>query len=295
MFLRLCRATALAIMLGWYGMMVVAQTPVQTSAQVGEDPVVARVNRVEIKRSDLILAQQALPEQYRQVPLKSIFQPLLRQMINTRLIIRAARDQGLHHDPVVKQKLTNMEGRILEQVYLKRIIESRVTDEALRKVYQNSIAVSATVDEVEVRARHILVKTKVEAIAIIDEVIKHKVDFAEVAREKSTGPSRARGGDLGFFAKGAMVKPFSDAACVLKVGESTQNPVKTQFGWHVIKLEERRSGSVPSFAKSRAKLSTEMTQRVITKAVESLRKGVTIETFGLNGGARPPTRIRRVQ
>ena len=125
--------------------------------------------------------------------------------------------------------------------------------------------------------------------------VGEKPKIAELARQKSIGPSRARGGDLGFFAKGAMVKPFSDAAFALKPGEITQKPVKTQFGWHIIKLEERRSGSVPSFAKSRAKLSSEMTQRVITEAVESLRKGAKIETFGLNGRAQAPTRIRRVQ
>jgi len=92
-----------------------------------------------------------------------------------------------------------------------------------------------------------------------------------------------------------MVKPFADAAYALKPGKITQKSVKTRFGWHVIKLEERRSGSVPSFTKSRAKLSAEMTQRVIAEFVGSLRKGATIETFGLNGGARAPARIQLIQ
>ena len=102
-------------------------------------------------------------------------------------------------------------------------------------------------------------------------------------------------GDLGFFAKGAMVKPFSDAAFALKPGEFTRKPVKTQFGWHVIKLVERRTGSVPSFEDVREKLSGEMTQRVMAETVGSLRKDAAIETFGLDGGAPAPTRIRRVQ
>ncbi len=295
MYLRLFRAAALAGALGWAGMMAEAQTSAPAGAQTGEDPVVARVNGAEIKRSDLVSAQQALPEQYRQVPLKSIFRPLLRQMIDTMLMVRAARAQGLHDDPGVKQEMANMEGRILEKAYLGRIIKSRVTDEALRKTYRNTVAAAADGIDVEVRARHILVKTEAEAMAVIDELRKNKADFEELARTKSTGPSSARGGDLGFFAKGAMVKPFSDAAFALKPGEITRKPVKTQFGWHVIKLEERRSGSVPSFEESREKLRGEMTQRVIAEAVGSLRKDAAIETFGLDGGAPAPARIRRVQ
>ena len=292
MYFRLCRATALVAVLGCNSMTTAAQT---STPAAGEDPVVARVNGAEINRSDLISAQQALPKQYRQVPLKSIFQPLLRQMINNRLIVRAARAQGLHDDPGVKRQVANMEGQILEQVYLRRITDSRVTDEALRKYYEKSVAAAVTGGGAEVRARHILVKTKVEAMAIIDELRKNKANFAELARVKSTGPSSTRGGDLGFFAKGAMVKSFSDAAFALKPGETTRKPVKTQFGWHVIKLEERRAGSVPSFEESRAKLSGEMTQRVIAEAVGSFRKGAAIETFGLDGGAPAPALIRRVQ
>ena len=295
MYLRLLRAAALAAALGWAGMMAEAQTSAPAGAKTGKNPVVARVNGVEIKRSDLVSAQQALPEQYRQVPLKSIFQPLLHQMINTMLMVRAARAQGLHDDPGVKQEMVNMEGRILEKAYLGRIIKSRVTDEALRKTYRNTVAAAADGIDVEVRARHILVKTEAEAMAVIDELRKNKADFEELARTKSTGPSSARGGDLGFFAKGAMVKPFSDAAFALKPGEITRKPVKTQFGWHVIKLEERRSGSVPNFEESREKLRGEMTQRVTAEAVGSLRKDAAIETFGLDGGAPAPARIRRVQ
>ena len=295
MYLRLFRAAVLAAALGWTGMTAEAQTSAPRSGQTDKDPVVARVNGAEIRRSDLVSAQQALPEQYRQVPLKSIFQPLLRQMINTMLMVRAARAQGLHDDPVVRQQVANMEGRILEQAYLERIIKTRVTDEALRKNYRSTVAAAAAGGDAEVRARHILVKTEAEAMAVIDELRKNKAEFEELARTRSTGPSSARGGDLGFFAKGAMVKPFSDAAFALKPGEITRKPVKTQFGWHVIKLEERRSGSVPSFEESRDKLRGEMTQRVIAEAVGSLRKDAAIETFGLDGGAPAPTRIRRVQ
>jgi len=211
------------------------------------------------------------------------------------LIVHAARAQGLHNDPSFKQQVAKMEGQILEQSYLKSIIKSQVTDEALRKDYQNSIVAAAAGGEAEVRARHILVKTEAEAMAIVEDLIKNKADFEALARAKSTGPSSTQGGDLGFFAKGAMVKPFADAAFAMKPGEVTHKPVKTQFGWHVIKVEDRRTGSVPSFEESRQKLSGEMTQRVVTETVGSLRKDAAIETFGLDGGIPAPARIQRVQ
>ncbi len=293
MYLRLLRAAALAAALGWAGMPGEAQTQAPRGAKPNQDPVVARVDGTEIERSDLIAAQQALPEQYRNVPLQSIFQPLLRQMIDTLLVVGAARAQGLHNDSAVKRQMATMEGRILEKAYFSGLVDSRVTEQALRKDYQRSI--SGIGGEVKVRARHILVKTEAEALAVIDELIRNKADFAALARKKSTGPSSAKGGDLGFFAKGFMVKPFAEAAFAMKPGEITRKPVKTRFGWHVIKLVERRAGSVPSFEESRDKLSDEMSQRVIAEAVESLRADAKIETFGLDGAPPAPARIRRVQ
>ena len=270
-----------------------AQTGAPGGAKPTEDPVVARVNGTEIKRSDLIAAQRALPEQYSKVSLQSIFRPLLRQMIDTMLVVGAARARGLQNDSGVKRQLASMEGRILEQAYYSAIVDSRVTEEALRKDYRQSIKDIG--GEVKVRARHILLKTEAEALAVIDELTRNKADFAALARKKSTGPSSAKGGDLGFFAKGAMVRSFAAAAFAMKPGEITRKPVKTQFGWHVIKLEERRAGSVPSFADTRDKLSDEMTRRVIAEAVGSLRADATIETFGLDGSPPAPARIRRVQ
>ncbi len=135
MYLRVLRAACLAAALGWTAMPAEAQTGAQPGAPVAEDPVVARVDGTEIRRSDLVAAQQALAEQYRRVPLKTIFQPLLRQLINTMLLVRAARAQGLHDDPGVRREMAAMEGRLLEQAYFKRIVVARVTEAALRKDY----------------------------------------------------------------------------------------------------------------------------------------------------------------
>ncbi len=293
MELRHLRAAALAAALGCAAMPAVAQTGAAPGAKADEDPVIARVNGTEIKRSDLVAARRVLPEQYRRIALQSVFEPLLRQLINTLLIANAARAEGLGDDPGVKREIAAMEGRILERVYLQRLVESKVTEEVLRKDYQKTIAGADTGGDVKVRARHILVKTEAEAVAIIAELGAGKADFAELARKKSTGPSGKRGGDLGFFGRGDMVKPFSQAAFKMKPGEVGRKPVKTRFGWHVIKVEERRGGSVPSFEESRDKLSAARSERVIAETLGALRKGATIETFGLDGSARAPVPIKR--
>jgi len=294
MCLRLLRAAALAVALGCAALPAAAQTGADPRPKSADDPVIARVDGTEIKRSDLVAARRALPEQYRRVALQSIYQPLLRQMINTLLIAGAARAEGLGDDPDVRREMATMEDQILERAYLKRIVESKVTEEVLREDYQKTIARADSGAEVKVRARHILVKTEAEAVAIIAELGAGKADFAELARKKSTGPSGKRGGDLGFFGRGDMAKPFSEAVFKLKPGEVAGKPVKTRFGWHVIKLEERRAGSAPSFEESRDKLSAARSERVIAETLGMLRKGATIETFGLDGSAAAPAPIKRV-
>ncbi len=291
----LLRAMTLAVALGWTALPAGAQTDGGAKPEAKGDPVVARVGGTEIKRSDLLAAQSVLPDQYRQLPLKSIYQQLLSRMINTMLLVGAARAQGLEDDAGVKKRLASMERQVLEQAYLARLVESKVTEAALRKRYEASIADAK--GEAEIRASHILLKTEAEAMAVIDELRKKKTSFAELARKRSTGPSSTKGGDLGFFKKGAMVRAFSNAAFAMKPGEVTQKPVKTRFGWHVIKVTERHAGSVPSFEDSRQRLTSEMTEQVITEAVGSLRKSVRIETFGLDGVApsAAPRRIQRVQ
>jgi peptidyl-prolyl cis-trans isomerase C len=284
---------ALAVALGWTAVPADAQTGGGAKPGAKGDPVVARVDGTEIKRSDLLAAQSVLPDQYRQLPLQSVFQPLLSRMINTILFVHAARAAKLQDDADVKKQLAAMERQILEQAYLAWLVESKITEAAVRERYEASIA--GAKGEAEIRASHILVKTEAEATAVIDELRKSKTKFADLARKHSTGPSSTKGGDLGFFKKGRMVKEFSKAAFAMEPGEVTRKPVKTQFGWHVIKVTERRADSVPSFEDSRQRLTSEMTEQVIAEAVGSLRKSVRIETFQLDGSAPAPARIQRVQ
>lgn len=270
----------------------IVKSGVKSGARTGEDPVVARVNEAEIHRSDVVAAQQALPAQYSSIPLSAIYPALVKQMIATMLSVQAARATGLDKEAVVMKRIASFEARILEDAYFERILTKRVTEVALRSRYKKS-SENAGGDE-EVRARHILVKTKAEADLIV-KAIANGADFEDLARKKSTGPSGAKGGDLGYFTRAAMVKPFSEAAFALKPGGVTQDPVQTRFGWHVIKLEDRRKSAAPSFEESREKLHGEMSKEVVEEVVSGLRQNAKIEQFNLDGSPVTPAGIRPVQ
>lgn len=262
------------------------------SGNLAEDPVVARVNGAEIHRSDAVSAQRSLPEQYRSIPLSTIYPALIKQMIATKLSVQAARAVGLDKDANVRRRIESFEARILEAAYLGRIIAGKVTEDALRARFEKSGGGAG--GEEQVRARHILVKSRAEADRIIKE-IANGADFEDLARKKSTGPSGARGGDLGYFVRGAMVKPFSQAAFALKPGEVTRKPVQTRFGWHIIKLEDRRKSTAPSFAEAREKLNAEMSSEIAQEIVLGLRQNAKVEQFNLDGSPVVPAGIRSIQ
>ena len=283
------RAVAFAVAMVLHG-----QAGWAATATAGGDPVVARVDGVTILRSDVAAAQQLLPDQYRSVPLAQLYPALLAQIIDTRLMAGAARRSGLHKDSGVRRRLAMLEARILEEAFIREKIAGKVTDAALRKHYEETARAPNGAND-KVRARHILVKTRREAVFIIDALRKPGADFAALARQHSTGPSGKQGGDLGFFGRGDMVKPFADAAFGMKKGEFTRKPVKTRFGWHVIKVEDRRGAPVPSFEESAGRLRTEMIAKRRADTLKRLRNGAKIERFNLDGTPQTGTGgIRRV-
>jgi peptidyl-prolyl cis-trans isomerase C len=252
-----------------------------------EDPVVARVNGAEIRRSEVIAEQQSLPAEYRSVPFEAIFPHLLRRMIDGRLRVAEARRLGLPSSPEVKARLAVLEERVLEQALLSKEIEDKVTEAELRRRYEG--VAKAGKGQEQVRARHILVESEAEAVAIIADLGKPGADFAKLARDRSKDTAAAaRGGDLGFFLRGDMVKPFADAAFALKPGETTKAAVRTQFGWHIIKLEERRTAPVPAFEEVRDELGRELSEEITTKLIESLRAASKIEMLVPEGGIADP-------
>src|SRR5690606_13747347 len=130
-------------------------------------------------------------------------------------------------------------------------IDAALSDEEMQKAYQQHLAESPAGEEV--KARHILLDSEEDAKAVIEELNKGG-DFQQLARDRSTGPSAPQGGDLGWFSKDQMVEPFSDAAFQMRPGDYSKAPVKTQFGWHVILVEDRREKPAPSFEEVEAEL-----------------------------------------
>ena len=254
-----------------------AQSTPQT--QPAEDPGVAHVNDSTIRLSDMLAAQASLPPQAREVPLPMIFQPLLDQLVERRLYAQAARAQKLMDDPEVKRMLVDLEERVLEQALKSRIVESEATVERLRARYDREVKGKPGPEEV--RARHILVASEQESKEIASELSKG-ADFAEVARKRSGDGSARQGGDLGFFRAEQMVPEFSQQAFSLRPGQ-VSNPVKTQFGWHLIKVEERRSSKPPSFEEAAEELRTEVAREVLGKAAQELRAKAQVRTFNADG------------
>lgn len=243
------------------------------------DPVVARVDDEPIYYSEVQWAYSQLPQQYRGMPLEQLFEPVLQQLIASKLLAAAGREAGLDDDPNVRRERRLLDERLLSSVFIARLVDKEATEKKLREAYDEFVANYKGEDEVH--ARHILVKTREEAEEVV-KALKNGADFVDLAKEKSTGPTGQVGGDLGFFKRGDMVKPFSDAAFALKPGEISE-PVKTQFGWHVIKVEERRKSPAPSFEQVRNQLRYDLAARILERETNDLRAKVDIQIYGPQG------------
>ena len=249
-----------------------------------DDPVVATVNGTKILKSMLVTAQQLLPEQYQKIPLMQIYPALVDTVIDMKLSAADARKKRLHETKEFKVRMSRVEDQMLQRTVLQAEVDKALTEEALKRRYDALIADEKS--STEVHARHILVKTKEEANDIIEQ-LQNGASFEVTAKEKSTGPSATSGGDLGFFGKGQMVPEFEKAAFSLRKGKFTDTPVKTQFGWHIIKLEDRRKSEPPSFESIKQKLQTEISQETGAEYVSGLRKEAKIERFDLDGKPLP--------
>jgi peptidyl-prolyl cis-trans isomerase C len=258
------------------------QRPAQPAqAQPLKDPIVATVNGQPIRQSELEVAQQALPVQYRNMPLQAVFPALLDRIIDTKLVVADGRKNKITDDATFKKRMAFVEEQVIQDSWLQREIARRVTADKLQQRYEERL--KSMPPEEEVHARHILVSTEDEAKALIAE-LKKGAAFDKLAREKSSDKaSGAEGGDLGWFKKSDMVKEFADAAFALKKGELTDTPVKSQFGYHVIRLDDRRQAPPPAFEELSEPLREEVAREVVTAMLDQLRANAKIEKFNLDG------------
>ncbi|WP_417769354.1 peptidylprolyl isomerase [Stappia sp.] len=236
--------------------------------------VVARVGESTVTEADIAFASQDFSEQLSQVPPTQWRKVLTDVVVDMKVLANAAEEAGIADEDGFKRQVEFLTMRALRNAYLAREIEGKVSDEAVQAAYDKEFADYA--GEEERKASHILLKSKEEAEAVIAELDGGR-DFAELAKEKSTGPSGPNGGDLGYFTRGRMVPEFEKAAFELEVGKHTAEPVETQFGWHVIKVEDARKQPAPDIADVRDRLRQQLLRARYSEVLEELKAKTTIE------------------
>ncbi|VIO70239.1 peptidylprolyl isomerase [Bradyrhizobium ivorense] len=237
------------------------------------DPVLAKVNGSEIHASDVALAEEELGPSLAQMDPSTKKDNVLSFLIDMKIVSKAAEDKKVENSDEFKKRLAFTRNRLLMDSLLASEGKAATTDEAMKRVYDE--AAKQITGEQEVRARHILVETEDEAKAVKAELDKG-ADFAELAKKKSKDPGAADGGDLGFFTKEQMVPEFSAVAFALEPGKIS-DPVKSQFGWHIIKVEEKRSRKAPDFEQVKAQIETYVTRKAQADYVAKLREAAKVE------------------
>jgi len=253
-------------------LLVAASVSFVPLAAAAEDAVIARVNGVDITQSDLDFARSEVGPRlgnYRPEDRKRV---LLEFVIENELMAGAGEKANLNKAETFPDRVAYHERRALRDAFFDVSIAGGVSEDDAKKVYDDKIAKMKP--EQQVHARHILVESELEAKEI-KKRLKDGEDFAKLADEKSKD-TNAEGGDLGFFTKGQMLKPFEDAAFALDVGEIS-DPVQTQFGWHIIKVEEKRAQEPPSFDQVKAAIMTQLVAQKAQTVVTGLRNDAEIE------------------
>ena len=242
-------------------------------ARAADDPVLAKVNGAEIRQSDVALAEEELAPSLAQMDPAAKKDNVLAFLIDLKIVAKAAEDKKLENSDDFKKRLAFTRSRLLMDSLLATEGKAATTDDAMKKVYEE--ASKQITGEQEVRARHILVESEDEAKTIKAELDKG-ADFAELAKKKSKDPGASDGGDLGFFTKDQMVPEFSAVAFTLDAGK-VSDPVKSQFGWHIIKVEEKRSRQAPGFEQVKGQIETYVTRKAQADYVAKLREAAKVE------------------
>ena len=253
------------------GLVMAAPVP---NAFSQERILVAKLNGEDIYLDEVLRLVEKLPDEIRQQPLETYFDRLIDDIVDSRLAAAAGNEAGLTNDERVIEQMSIAAQRVLAEAWINSELRKSVTDEAVQQAYD--IFVADEQSRHEVRARHILVKEKAEAEAVIAE-LQGGADFDELAKKRSTGPSGPNGGDLGYFPRGAMVPAFENAAFALEAGSFTQTPVQTQFGWHIILVEEKRIAEAPTIEELAPQLRQNLISQNLGRLLDSLRTNARIE------------------
>lgn len=251
-----------------------------------DDPVVARVGADVIRRSEVVRLFSQMPSQMQQLPPETVFPVLVERLVEQKLLAAAGYKEKLQKDETVREDVKRAEETAVARAYIKKALEARITPAAIEAAYQKQVAEFKP--ETEVKAAHILVDDENVAKDIIKQLAKG-ADFATLAKDKSKDRgSAAQGGDLGYFTAEMMVEPFAKAAFAMKKGDVSTSPVKSEYGWHIIKLEDIRQTQKPTLEESKAHIEESLRDEAAESVLKDLRAEAKVEMFAPDGSKLPP-------
>ncbi|NMM45273.1 hypothetical protein HH303_12340 [Rhodospirillaceae bacterium KN72] len=256
------------------------------SAQAQDpDTTVAKVNGETVTAGEVATFFAGLPREVQQTGLQPVYPLVLDEVIGRKLIVEKARATGVADSAEVQERLAQLEAELIYQFYLTQESKARVDDAAVRAAYDQWVSEQPVEEEVNVS--HILVDTEEEATEII-QLVTDGTPFADLAKERSKDPgSKDNGGSYGWQRKGTFVKPFEEAAFSLEPNTFTSEPVKTQFGYHVILVSDRREVAPPAFEEVADQFRQNLAEDKIREIVEEAIAAAEIERFDMQGNPLP--------
>lgn len=261
-----------------------AEQPAPEEKKPDASAVLAKIDGEVITRGDVLGLLEMMPAQMRQLPTEQLLPMALEQEINNRMVSKKAKTANLENDKDVVKQLNLVKEQIVRGKFIENEVAKRVTEDKVKAEYDQYAKNIQDVEEV--KAAHILVEDEAKAKELIKELTAGK-DFAELAKANSKDNSAAEGGSLGYFAKGEVVPAFSDAAFSTNVGEYTKEPVKSDFGFHIIKVEDKRKRPVPEFDQAKPFIEQELRRKTFDELVKEWKSSVKIERFDESGNLIP--------
>lgn len=246
----------------------------------GDNPVVAIVDGKEIRRQEAIDTMNSVPPQLRQLPPDQLFAMVVDQMINNKVIDKKASKAGLERDKDVKEQLSKLKEQVIRTKFLENSLEENMDEARVRAEYDSYV--EAYKPELEVRASHILVGEEKTAKDIVKKLDKG-TPFEELAKENSLDGTAQNGGDLGFFTKGEVVPEFAESAFSLEPGKYTKKPVKSSYGYHIIRVDEKRERPADTYEQMKPIIEQNLRRVVYEEMLTKWRDGVEIKRFDVNG------------
>ena len=260
------------------------QTPADPATPEQTDPVVARVDGADIKRSEVVQMVNMMPPQMQQIPLEQLLPIAIEQLVNNKIVDKQSAGANLGSDPEVVRQLALAKEQIVRAKFVENAVTKEISEDRLKAKYQDYVKNFPDVEEV--KAAHILVDKEDKAKDVIKQLGEGKA-FADLAKENSKDNTAQNGGELGYFTKQDVVAPFAEAAFATKVGEYTKKPVKTEFGFHIIKIDDLRKRPPAEYEQAKGFLDQEVRREILEEVFKKWRDSAKIERFDINGNPLP--------